>query len=71
MSAQFQKGQIVAVNSPEEDDRQWHLRLYESRIGPDIHRTYNPEKENHDTWSLCRPAEDVWPEIFLGRERNA
>ena len=68
---EFKKGQIVAVNSPEEDDRRWHLRLYESRIARDIHKTYNPDKENYDTWSLCFPAEEVWPDIFLGRERRA
>lgn len=67
---EFKKGQIVAVNSPEEDDRQWHLRLYESRIALDLHKTYNPEKENFDTWSLCFPAEEVWPNIFLGREHS-
>ena len=68
---EFKKGQLVAVNSPEEDDRQWHLRLYESQIAPDVHKTYNPEEEKYDTWSLCRPAEDVWPFIFLGWERKA
>lgn len=66
-----EEDKIVAVNSPEEDDRQWHLRLYESQIARDVHKTYNPEKENYDTWSLCRPAEDVWPDIFLGWERRA
>lgn len=71
MSEMFKKGQLVAVNSPEEDDRQWHLRLYESQIAPDVHKTYNPEEENYDTWSLCRPAEEVWPNIFLGWERRA
>ena len=60
----------MVVNSPEEDDRQWHLRLYESQIAPDVHKTYNPEKENYDTWSWCRPAEDVWPNVFLAVERK-
>ena len=69
--SEFKKGQIVAVNSPEEDDRQWYLRLYESRIALDLHKTYNPEKENYDTWSLCFPAEEVWPDIFLGWDRGA
>lgn len=68
---EFKKGQIVVVNSPEEDDRQWHLRIYESKIAPDVHKTYNSEKESYDTWSLCIPAEEVWPNIFLGRERRA
>lgn len=68
---EFKKGQIVVVNSPEEDDRQWHLRIYESKIARDIHKTYNPDKEDYDTWSLCFPAEEVWPNIFLGRERDA
>ena len=67
----FKKGQLVVVNSPEEDDRQWHLRIYESKIARDIHKTYNPDKEDYDTWSLCFPAEEVWPNIFLGRERDA
>ena len=66
--SRFKKGQLVAVNSPEEDDRQWHLRLYENQIGPDLHRTYNPDEETYDTWSLCRPAEEVWPELFSAKE---
>lgn len=69
--AEFKKGQIVVVNSPEGDDRQWHLRIYESKIARDIHKTYNPDQEDYDTWSLCFPAEEVWPNIFLGRERRA
>jgi hypothetical protein len=68
--SKFRRGQIVAVNSPEEDDRQWHLRLYESQIARDIHKTYNPEKQSYDTWSLCKPAEEVWPKIFLDREHS-
>ena len=66
--SRFKKGQLVAVNSPEEDDRQWHLRLYENQIGPDLHRTHNPDEETYDTWSLCRPAEEVWPELFSAKE---
>lgn len=60
----------MVVNSPEEDDRQWHLRLYESQTALDIHKTYNPEKQSYDTWSLCKPAEEVWPNIFLAVERE-
>ena len=60
----------MVVNSPEEDDRQWHLRLYESQTARDIHKTYNPEKQSYDTWSLCKPAEEVWPNIFLAVERE-
>lgn len=62
----FKKGQIVAVTSPEEDDRQWHLRRYESQISRDVHKTFNPDKQDYDTWSLCKPAEEIWPSIFFG-----
>ena len=67
---EFKKGQLVAVNSPEEDDRQWHLRIYERQLAPDVHKTYNPDEEDYDTWSWCRPVEEVWPHLFLGVERE-
>ena len=64
----FKKEQLVAVTSPEEDDRQWHLRVYDSQIAKDVHKTYNPDSQNYDTWSLCKPAEEIFPNNFFERE---
>ena len=33
---EFKKGQLVAVNCPAEDDRQWHLRIFKEQR-PDGH----------------------------------
>jgi hypothetical protein len=68
--AEFKKGQLVAVNSPEEDDRQWHLRIFK-RKRPDGHYVVADDKGKDWAWQLCLPAEEVWPEIFLGWERRA
>ena len=69
MSTQFQKGQLVAVNCPAEDDRQWHLRIFKKQR-PDGHFVAEDDKGEDWAWQLCLPAEEVWPSIFFGRERH-
>lgn len=66
MSEKFQKGQLVAVNCPAEDDRQWHLRIFKEKR-PDGHFVAEDDKREAWAWQVCRPAEEVWPDIFLGR----
>lgn len=70
MSEKFKKGQLVAVNCPAEDDRQWHLRIFKEQR-PDGHFVAEDDKGEDLAWQLCLPAEQVWPNIFLGWERNA
>ena len=67
--ADFKKGQLVAVNSPAEDDRYWHLRIFkEKRL--DGHFVVGGDR-GEEAYQLCFPAEEIWPNIFLGWERRA
>lgn len=66
MSEKFKKGQLVAVNSPAEDDRQWHLRIFKKQR-PDGEFVAEDDKRDAWPWQVCLPAEEVWPDIFLGR----
>jgi len=63
--SEFKKGQLVAVNSPAEDDRYWHLRIFKEKR-PDGHFVVGGDR-GEEAYQLCFPAEEVWPDIFLGR----
>lgn len=60
----------MAVNCPAEDDRQWHLRIFKEKR-PDGHFVAEDDKREAWAWQVCRPAEEVWSDIFLGWERCA
>jgi len=67
--AKFKKGQLVAVNSPAEEDGYWHLRIFKGKRPDGLFVVGGDRGE--ETYQLCFPAEEVWPEIFLGWERRA
>ena len=66
--SKFRRGQIVVVNSPEEDDRQWHLRIFKEKR-PDGHFVVGGDR-GEEAYQLCFPAEEIWPNIFLAVERE-
>lgn len=70
MNAQFQNGQLVAVRDRE--DQNWRLRVFDhcSEAGVCFCRKLD-QAFGVICWWQVKPAEEVWPEIFLGRERNA
>jgi len=66
--SEFKKGELVAVNCPAEDDRYWHLRIFKEKR-PDGHFVVGGDR-GEEAYQLCFPAEEVWPDIFLGREHS-
>ncbi len=69
MSGQFQKGQLVAVRDG--GGAGWNLRIYDHASPEGQHFCRSLERSGPPCWwSQAEPAEDVWQEIFLGRERH-
>ena len=68
--SEFQKGQLVAVR--DYDEAEWKLRVYDhERDG----RHYCRLIDGLGTiggvgWNQVVPADVVWPDIFLGNERD-
>ena len=68
MSEQFQKGQLVAVR--DRDDEEWILRVYDCESAG-FYWCYLPDRVYGGWWNQIRPAEEVWPELFIDKERRA
>ena len=69
MSEQFQKGQLVAVRDNGEQD--WVLRVYDHPSPEAQHFCRGLERSTPPCWwCQVKPAEEVWPEIHLGRESH-
>ena len=69
---EFKKGQLVAVRDGDNED--WTLRVYDhtSSEGLIFCRWLVHPAPPYPTWSIeAKPAEEVWPNIFLGWERRA
>lgn len=68
--AEFKKGQLVAVRNS--DEFWWKMFVYDHEEDGRHFCTW-PEYEDWGAtdWKYVRPAEEVWPNIFLGWERRA
>ena len=68
--SKFRKGQLVAVRDAA--DSAWHLRVYDHASPEGMHFCRGLERSTPPCWwnQVC-PAEDVWPGIFLGREKES
>ena len=64
---EYENGQIVAVRGRE--GAEWKLRVYDHRQdGRHFCRPADGETpEKPKRWAHVRPAEEVWPELFLWR----
>lgn len=71
MNAQFKKGQLVAVRAY--SDEAWEPAIFERIEGKYFicRSLLNRNAWLERPWMKAKPAEDVWPEIFLGWERRA
>jgi len=71
MSEKFQKGQLVAVRAY--SDEAWEPAIFERIEGRYFicRSLLNRNAWLERPWMKAKPAEDVWPEIFLGWERRA
>ena len=68
---EFQKGQLVAVSDFIQDAYVPRVYVREDELGhlsKDIGD--NLEAPGGKWWRECRPAEEVWPDIFIGKERQ-
>lgn len=68
---EFKKGQLVAVRDYE--PQEWQLRMFDcmSPGGQAFCRRIPYGNEPKMWWNQILPAEEVWPEIFIGWERRA
>ena len=67
--AEFKKGQLVAVRNS--DEFGWKMFVYDHEEDGRHFCTW-PEYEDWGAtdWKYVRPAEEVWPNIFLSVERE-
>ena len=65
----FKKGQLVAVRDSASQD--WTLRVYDHISPEGLHFCTGLERATPPCWwnKIC-PAEHVWPDIFLGHDRD-
>ena len=70
MSEQFSEGQLVAVRDGTPGCIDWHLRQYVvfDRKNKKHVATLIKGGSRAFCWNECVPAEEVWPELFFGRE---
>lgn len=68
---EFKKGQLVAVSDTGEDGT-WHLRVFDhtSQAGQHYCQNLHLLASPAGWWNHVVPAEEVWPGIFLGVERE-
>jgi len=69
LTADFRKGQLVAVRNGDKD--LWRLRVYDHEwkglfFCIDLARITFWS----DWWEQACPAEQIWPDIFLGHDRD-
>lgn len=69
MSEEFKKGQLVAVR--DDANGRWSIWIYDHASPEGLHLCRPPSMCGPHWWRECRPAEEVWPEVFLGWERRA
>ena len=69
MSEKFKKGQLVAVR--DDANGRWSIWIYDHASPEGLHLCRPPNLCGPHWWRECRPAEDVWPGVFLGWERRA
>ena len=71
MNAQFKKGQLVAVRAY--SDEAWEPAIFERIEGKYFicRSLLNRNAWLERPWMKAKPAEEVWPDIFLGWERRA
>lgn len=69
--AEFKKGQLVAVRAY--SDEAWEPAIFERIEGKYFicRSLLNRDAWLERPWMKAKPAEDVWPDIFLGWERDA
>lgn len=69
--SEFKKGQLVAVKVY--SDENWEPAIFERKEGIFCicRSLLNRDAWLSRPWSKAKPAEEVWPEIFLGWERRA
>ena len=68
--SKFRKGQLVAVR--DKADGLWYLWIYDHASPEGAHFCRAPNRLlAPQWWREARPAEEVWPEIFLGREKES
>ena len=69
--SEFKKGQLVAVKVY--SDENWEPAIFERKEGIFYicRNLLNRDAWLRRPWSKAKPAENVWPEIFLGWERRA
>lgn len=68
--SEFQKGQLVAVR--DDDCSKWFLWFYDHASPEGLHFCRSPNRMiGPRWWKHAVPAEEVWPDIFLGWERRA
>jgi hypothetical protein len=68
---EFKKGQLVAVKVY--SDENWEPAIFERKEGIFYicRSLLNRDAWLRRPWSKAKPAEEVWPDIFLGWERSA
>ena len=65
---EFRKGQLVAVR--DHDGAEWKLRVFDhENAGMNFCQGVEGETTMPIWWAQVRPAEEMWPDIFLGREK--
>ncbi len=70
MSSEFRKGQLVAVRAY--SDEPWEPAIFERIEGNFFicRSLLNRDAWLERPWMKAKPAEDVWPDIFIGKERR-
>ena len=69
--SEFKKGQLVAVKVY--SDENWEPAIFERKEGIFCicRSLLNREARLERPWAKAKPAEEVWPDIFLGLDRSA
>lgn len=69
--SEFKKGQLVAVKVY--SDENWEPAIFERKEGIFCicRSLLNRDARLERPWAKAKPAEEVWPDIFLGWERSA
>ena len=72
MTSEFKEGRLVAVSDCGGEGG-WHLRVYvrASSSGHHFCRRLEAPFGPSVWWKHAKPAEEVWPGIFIGGERSA
>lgn len=68
--SEFKKGQLVAVKVY--SDENWEPAIFERKEGIFCicRSLLNRDARLERPWAKAKPAEEVWPDIFIGRARK-